>query len=159
MKKNKGITLIALIITIIVMLILVAVSVSILINSGIIGKAQKAKTDTQEAYAREQTLGESVNINGTMYTLDEIVNLKSFTIVQTEHPEQGSETFYYDDSITTWGDFLESKYCSSAFQINNFNEVTYKGGKVGYKIGEDIAAGVDTSTNIDIAKDYISAHR
>ncbi len=39
MKKNSGITLIALIITIIIMLILVAVTVSILINSGIIGKA------------------------------------------------------------------------------------------------------------------------
>ena len=41
MKKNSGITLIALIITIIIMLILVAVTISIVINSGIIGKAQK----------------------------------------------------------------------------------------------------------------------
>ena len=42
MKKNKGITLIALIITIIVMLILVAVSVNILIKSNLIGNAEKA---------------------------------------------------------------------------------------------------------------------
>ena len=41
MRKNKGITLIALIITIIVMLILVAVTIRILIDSGLIGKAKQ----------------------------------------------------------------------------------------------------------------------
>ena len=41
MKKNKGITLVALIITIVVMLILVAVSVNILIKSNLIGTAEK----------------------------------------------------------------------------------------------------------------------
>ena len=74
MKKNYGITLIALIITIIVMLILVAVTVSVLINSGLIGKAKKAKDDTQSAYAEESRLGDSININGTVYnSIDEIV--------------------------------------------------------------------------------------
>lgn len=42
MKEEKGITLIALIITIIVMLILVAVSVAVVINSNLIGAAEKA---------------------------------------------------------------------------------------------------------------------
>ena len=74
MKKNSGITLIALIITIIIMLILVAVTVSILINSGIIGKAQKAKQDTTAAYEREATLGDSLSVNGTMYnSIDEYI--------------------------------------------------------------------------------------
>ena len=41
MKKNKGITLIALIITIIVMLILVAVSVNILIKRNLIVVTEK----------------------------------------------------------------------------------------------------------------------
>lgn len=41
MKTNKGITLIALIITIIVLLILVAVSVNILIKNNLIGTAEK----------------------------------------------------------------------------------------------------------------------
>ena len=43
MKRNKGITLIALIITIIVMLILVAVSVNVIIKSNLIGTAGKEK--------------------------------------------------------------------------------------------------------------------
>ena len=53
--KNKGITLIALIITIIVMLILVAVSVNIIINSNIIGQAEKAAEGYKIAYEQEQT--------------------------------------------------------------------------------------------------------
>ena len=55
MKENKGITLIALIITIIVMLILVAVSVNVLINSNIIGQAEKAAKGYKTAYEQEQT--------------------------------------------------------------------------------------------------------
>ena len=42
-KKQKGITLIALIITIIVMLILVGVSVTVALNGGLFSTAKKAK--------------------------------------------------------------------------------------------------------------------
>ena len=55
MKENKGITLIALIITIVIMLILVAVSVNIIINSNIIGQAEKAAKGYKTAYEQEQT--------------------------------------------------------------------------------------------------------
>ena len=74
MKNNKGITLIALIITIIIMLILVAVTVSILINSGIIGKAKKAKDDTQTAFTAEQRAGDVLNINGREYSFDDYID-------------------------------------------------------------------------------------
>ena len=55
MRKNKGITLIALIITVVIMLILVAVSVNVLINSNIIGQAEKAAKGYKTAYEQEQT--------------------------------------------------------------------------------------------------------
>ena len=55
MRKNKGITLLALIITIVIMLILVAVSVNIIINSNIIGQAEKAAKGYKTAYEQEQT--------------------------------------------------------------------------------------------------------
>lgn len=48
-KKNKGITLIALVITIIVMLILVAVTINIAVNGGLFGYAGKAARKTEEA--------------------------------------------------------------------------------------------------------------
>ena len=53
-KKSKGgISLIVLVITIIVMIILAAAIILSLSNSGIIGKANKAKTDTDLASAKE----------------------------------------------------------------------------------------------------------
>ena len=66
MKENKGITLIALIITIVIMLILVAVSVNIIINSNIIGQAEKAAEGYKTAYEQEAN-GREIEINGKKY--------------------------------------------------------------------------------------------
>ena len=55
MKKNKGITLIALVITIIVLLILAGVTIATLTgDNGILTKAQEASEDTKRANAEEQ---------------------------------------------------------------------------------------------------------
>lgn len=54
MKKNQGITLIALIITIIVMLILVAVTITIAVNGGLFNYAREAGVKTNEAKDLEQ---------------------------------------------------------------------------------------------------------
>ncbi len=71
-EKNKGITLIALIITIIVMLILVGVSVSILINSNLIGAAEKTATAYEEA-RRKEANSEGITINGK--TINEYMSI------------------------------------------------------------------------------------
>ncbi len=65
-NKNKGITLIALIITIIVMLILVAVSVNILIKSNLIGTAEKA-TNKYKTASEEESKGGVIEIDGKKY--------------------------------------------------------------------------------------------
>ena len=70
MKENKGITLIALIITIVIMLILVAVSANIIINSNIIGQAEKAAEGYKTAYEQEAN-GREIEINGKKYPFDE----------------------------------------------------------------------------------------
>ena len=50
MKKNKGITLVALVVTIVVLLILAGVSINLVLgNNGIIAKAKEAKTKSAEA--------------------------------------------------------------------------------------------------------------
>ena len=50
MKKNKGITLVVLVVTIVVLLILAGVSINLVLgNNGIIAKAQEAKTKQAEA--------------------------------------------------------------------------------------------------------------
>ena len=54
-KRNRGITLIALVITIIVLLILAGVSIAMLTGeNGILTQAEKAKTETENAQATEE---------------------------------------------------------------------------------------------------------
>lgn len=77
MRKNKGITLIALIITIIIMLILVAVSVNILIKSKLIGIAEKA-TDKYKTVSEEEAKGGAIEIGGNKYdSIDDYISGKS----------------------------------------------------------------------------------
>ena len=75
-KKNKGITLIALIITIIVMLILVAVSISIALNTGLFDAAGKATQKTNIAKEQEKELASGkVTIGNKPYnSIEDYVN-------------------------------------------------------------------------------------
>ena len=83
MKKNKGITLIALIITIIVMLILVAVSVNILIKSNLIGVAEKT-TEGYKTAAEDESKSSNIVIDGVDYSnVDEYLNGKSIAMFDT----------------------------------------------------------------------------
>ena len=67
-KEEKGITLVALIITIVVMLILVAVSLNILVNSNLIGHAEKTGDAYAGAIRNEENLGnDGITINGQKY--------------------------------------------------------------------------------------------
>lgn len=73
-KKNEGITLVALIITIIIMLILVGVSIQIVINSGLFETTKNAGIKTEEEYKNEANLGKKVTIDGEEYnSVDEYV--------------------------------------------------------------------------------------
>ena len=101
MKSNKGITLIALVITIIVMLILVAVTISMAVNGGLFGYASDAATQTKENINAENELGTGilkVNISGNENTgsINSIVgNLVNGTEITNEHgtttPEEPEE--------------------------------------------------------------------
>mgnify|MGYP004659681087 FL=1 len=65
MKEQKGITLIALVITIIVMLILVAVTITRAINGGLFEKAGDAAGKTNNALTQEQGVANgTVSVNG-----------------------------------------------------------------------------------------------
>ena len=62
-NRNKGITLVALIITIVVMLILVAVSVNVVIKSNLIGTAEKTVNKYKTASEEEGKL-KGIKVNG-----------------------------------------------------------------------------------------------
>ncbi len=65
MKKQNGITLIALIITIIVMLILVGVTINVALNGGLFGITEEAASNTQMEAEREQLLSAVVTAYDT----------------------------------------------------------------------------------------------
>ena len=162
MKKNSGITLIALIITIIIMLILVAVTVSIMINSGIIGKAQKAKQDTTTAYERESTLGDSLSVNGTMYnSIDEYLDsqrektdlekLKEYFVGKSE-----DDVLVYDEiNNVVHGIDMEPIPDASQSIIMDGPVIVYNNVKY-YLIGDEDKTKPWLCTNvIDLSKDVI----
>ena len=67
MRKNEGITLIALIITIIVMLILVAVTINMAVNEGLFGYAGNAARETKVEKQKEENW---TNLEDNMSTDD-----------------------------------------------------------------------------------------
>ena len=73
MRGNKGITLIALVITIIVMLILVTVTISIATNGNLFTHAGNAAKGTKNAVLQENHLQDG-KINGT--DIQDFVNSK-----------------------------------------------------------------------------------
>ena len=54
-KECKGITLVALVITIVILLILAGISISTLTNAGIFGKAKEAKKASENAELEQNT--------------------------------------------------------------------------------------------------------
>ena len=65
-NRNKGITLVALIITIVVMLILVAVSVNVIIKSNLLGTAEKT-VNKYKTVAEEEGKNQVIEIDGKKY--------------------------------------------------------------------------------------------
>ena len=80
MRRDKGITLIALIITIVVMLILVAVSVNVIVNSDLIGHTEKTGDAYRNAIAKEEAYNPSI---GNGKTLEDY--MKKAKIVEEIH--------------------------------------------------------------------------
>ena len=80
MRKENGITLVALIITIVVMLILVAVSVNVIVNSDLIGYSEKTGDAYRNAIAKEEAYNPSI---GNGKTLDDY--MKDAKIVEEVH--------------------------------------------------------------------------
>ena len=87
MKKNKGITLVALVVTIVVLLILAGVSINLVLgNNGIIAKAKDAETKSAEASQNDlkgmnalteemnNALGEKSKVDLSKYKIGDYVN-------------------------------------------------------------------------------------
>ena len=102
---EKGITLIALVVTIVVLLILAGVSVNAIFNeNGLIKKAQEAQSKMDEAKNNDlKTIDELTNL------IDNQVNGTSSSVVATP------ETWVLNDAIPQWTQEIE---CSINFTSN-----------------------------------------
>ena len=103
MRKNQGITLIALIITIIVMLILVGVVVTVVIQSDLLGTAKTAGDKYKIAYEEESNMS-GVTINGKQYgSIEEYMEEINPTIVEPENIDDWIYVLEDDGTITING--------------------------------------------------------
>lgn len=83
-RNSKGITLIALIITVVVLLILTAITINSIQNDGIIGKAEQARDDYQAAQANEAEtlLGYGYMLESAQTDYSNVGPISQYTIEQ-----------------------------------------------------------------------------
>ena len=102
-NKEKGITLIALIITIIVMLILVGVVVTVVIQSNLLGTAKTAGNKYKTAYEDESNMSE-VTINGEKYaSIEDYINNNPMPSIKIN-----MEVTHEDTAVTADKTIIES---------------------------------------------------
>ena len=128
-NRNKGITLIALIITIIILLILVGVSINLAIKGDLFGSAEKAVSGTNDKTAQEQTrvdelMGELDKVEEQQRQQEELE--KSKNLPGTRVTEN---TKYVSNGKTAW--------IPAGFTISKAEgETTIDGGLVIYLIND-----------------------
>ena len=143
MKKNKGITLIALIITIIILLILVGVSINLAIKGDLFGSAQKAVSGTNAKVDEQQT-----RVDELMGELEQIKSQNQ-------------------DEVHDWtrtGDNLECKHCNVKLTIGQEIDYTDNGKgsssisaeKAGGYVGNGTTGKLNNSVKIASLKSGIS---
>lgn len=132
MKKEKGITLIALIITIIILLILVGVSVNLLIKGDLFGSAEKAVKGTNAKVEEQQS-----RVDDLMGKLNDVENKNSGNTIQEVH-----------NWIRT-GDNLTCKHCNVTLTIGQV--LNYKdNGKGTSNISAEKASGYTGEETVGI---------
>ncbi len=131
----RGITLIALIITIIVMLILVGVTINVALNGGLFSKAREARENTEIARDGELQLSEGkINVDDKVYnSVEEYIEIGGIDLVKPTNSDIGKyveygidlngngnkkddwRVFYVDDNGNTFiiaADYVVGDKCS-----------------------------------------------
>ena len=140
LKKNKGITLIALVITIIVMLILVAVTINIAVNGGLFGYAGNAVKETELAKQKEIGLAD---LEGGLST-DQLI--EKFTTVPDIHSWTRGTTEATKDTFTC-------SHCGASYTIGDVVNYTPNTTKESVTIlGTESGKGEGDANNQEISR-------
>ena len=126
LKNERGITLVALVITIIVLLILAGVTLSMVMgDSGIFGKANSAKEKTQLSNA-EETIKLAVlenqvkSVSGdAALTNDQLKEEIAKKLTEQGYTVSGSTVTYYGDKTIDIENYLEKESTSKSYNIGD----------------------------------------
>ncbi len=136
LKNEKGITLVALVITIIVLLILAGVTLSMVMGeSGIFGKANSAKEKTQLSNA-EETIKLAVlenqvkSVSGEVaLTNDQLKEEIAKKLTEQGYTVSGSTVTYYGDKTIDIENYLDKEKTTTYTAYNVGDQVTVGGEK------------------------------
>ena len=123
-KSTKGITLVALVITIIILLILAGISISTLTNTGIFEKAKEAKQKSEEASAKEQSLLYGYEDELSKYTSNDrwdgkvnkpelMTGMKAIKFTEPTDSTEGKDEKVSDSSKNDWYNYSEKKWANA----------------------------------------------
>ena len=115
MRDQKGITLVALIITIIVMLILVAVTISVALNGGIFQRAREANYETKAAQVKEAMALAKADALADYYHTGKKTSAGEFENLVNSYLDQNKLSVTMDDGETAGTFELKSVSDADAF--------------------------------------------
>ncbi len=135
LKNEKGITLVALVITIIVLLILAGVTLSMVMgDSGIFGKANNAKEQTQLSNAEEiiklavlENKVKSVSGDADALTNEELKTEIEKKLTEQGYTVNGSTVTYYGDKTIDIENYLDKEKTTTYTAYNVGDQVTVEG--------------------------------
>ena len=127
LKREKGITLVALVITIIVLLILAGVTLAMVMgDSGIFGKANSAKEKTQLSNAEEtirlevlENKVKSKTGDAEALTNDQLKVEIAKKLTEQGSTVSGSTVTYYEDKTIDIEDYLDNESTSKVYNIGD----------------------------------------
>ena len=120
MKRNKGITLIVLVVTIVVLFILVSVTISILGgDNGILNMARKAKTETEKAQIDENN---KLEIMEQLLGTNKEKESNNLTLFVTSDNHVDSSILNYTEKISETRDMVATANQYNASFIANLGD-------------------------------------
>ena len=143
--EEKGITLIALIITIIVMLILVGVTITVVLNGGLFTTAQDAATNTMAEAEKEQLLsavvgaiGTDGKVDSTKISLPEGFEKDETKSTETKLVVKGKKGIYWEVNLDT---VAIKEYEDSDTSVSTYT----------FKLGELVSKGEWTDMGLKVS--------
>ena len=120
-KSTKGITLVALVITIIILLILAGISISTLTNTGIFEKAKEAKQKSENAKKEEDRLiseyekeiDAEVIWDGNVNKPDLMSGMMAIKFTEPTDSTEGKDEKVSDSSKNDWYNYSEKKWANA----------------------------------------------